>query len=143
MTPTTTPPKYPARLPTPTEMHEIADRAFLKATREFNEENREILEARSRHPPTPAEIDEIFAEGMAEALEEVRAKAPPAPTPEEVASDPACVWRWIDEGCHYYCKEALREGARRIEKHHRKKLVGLLKERAWDLAAHKVTPGRC
>ena len=96
-TPTTTPPRDRGRLPTAAEMRKIADRAFLKATREFNEENREIIEARSRHPPTPAEIDEIFAERMAEALEEVRAKAPPAPTPEEVASDPACVWRWIDE----------------------------------------------
>ena len=94
-TPTTTPPRDRGRLPTAAEMRKIADRAFLKATREFNEENREIIEARSRHPPTPAEIDEIFAERMAEALEEVRAKAPPAPTPEEVASDPACVWRGL------------------------------------------------
>jgi len=138
---TTTTPKYPARWPTDTEMREIADRAFAKATREFNEENRDIIEAKNRHPPTDAEIDEIFAEGMAEALEEVRAKAPPAPTPEEVASDPACVWRWIDEGCHYYCKEALREGARRIEKHHHKKLVRALKERAWHLATRTCAPG--
>ena len=138
--PTTTPPTR-ARLPTAAEMHEMADRAFLKATREFNEENREILEARSRHPLTPAEIDEIFAEGMAEALEEVRAKAPPAPTLEEVANDPACVWAWIDNGCHYYCKEALREGARRIEKHHHKKLVRALKERAWHLATRTCAPG--
>ena len=140
-TPTTTPPRDRGRLPTAAEMRKIADRAFLKATREFNEENREIIEARSRHPPTPAEIDEIFAEGMAEALEEVRAKAPPAPTPEEVASDPACLWAWMDEGCHYYCKEALREGARRIEKHHHKKLVRALKERAWHLAARTCAPG--
>jgi hypothetical protein len=35
-------------------MNEMADRAFLKAIREFNEENR------SRRPPTPAEMDEIF-----------------------------------------------------------------------------------
>jgi hypothetical protein len=129
------------RLPTDAEMREVADRAFLKATREFNEENREIIEARSRHPPTDAEIDEIFAEGMAEALEEVRAKAPPAPTPEEAAKDPACVWRWIDESCHYYCKEALREGARRIEKYHRAKIIGLVKERAWTLATRTCAPG--
>jgi hypothetical protein len=138
MTTTTTPPK---RWPTTAEMHEIADRAFLKATREFNEENREILEARSRHLPTPAEHDNIFADWMTEALAETRAKAPPAPTLEEAASDPACVWRWIDEGCDYYSREGLKEGRRRIEKYHRAKIVGALKNRAWNLAAAKVPPG--
>jgi hypothetical protein len=79
-------------------MDEMSGHAFLEAIRELNEENRnevrEILRARSRHPPTPAEMDDIFAEGMREALEEVRAKAPPPPTPEQAAKDPACLWAW-------------------------------------------------
>ena len=95
--PTTTPPTR-ARLPTAAEMDEMSGHAFLEAIRELNEENRnevrEILRARSRHPPTPAEMDDIFAEGMREALEEVRAKAPPPPTPEQAAKDPACLWAW-------------------------------------------------
>ena len=91
--------------------------------------------------PTAAEMDEIFAEGMKEALEEVRAKAPPPPTPEQAAKDPACLWAWIDNGCHYYCLEGLKERRRRIEKHHRKKLVRLLKERAFHLAARQSRPG--
>ena len=80
------------------------------------------------------------AEGMTEALAEARAMAPPPPT-LEVAKDPACLWAWIDEGCHYYCLEGLKEGRRRIEKHHRKKLVRLLKERAFHLAARQSRPG--
>jgi len=137
----TTPPTRP-RLPTAAEMDEMSGRAFLEAIREFNEENRnEVREIRSRHPPTPAEMDEIFAEGMKEALEEVRAKAPPPPTPEQAAKDPACLWAWIDNGCRYYCLEGLKEGCRRIEKHHHKKLVRLLKDRAWHLAARQVPPG--
>ena len=140
----TTPPTRP-RLPTAAEMDEMSGRAFLEAIRELNEENRnevrEILRARSRHPPTPAEMDDIFAEGMREALEEVRAKAPPPPTPEQAAKDPACLWAWIDNGCRYYCLEGLKEGCRRIEKHHHKKLVRLLKDRAWHLAARQVPPG--
>jgi hypothetical protein len=47
----------------------------------------------------------------------------------------------MDDCCHYYCLEGLKEGRRRIEKHHRKKLVRLLKERAWHLAARQVPPG--
>jgi hypothetical protein len=141
----TTPPKDPARLPTPAEQDEMCGRAFLKAIREFNEENpnevREILRARSRHPPTPAEIDEIFAEGMREALAEVRAKALPPPTPEQAAKDPACLWAWMDDCCRYYCLEGLKEGCRRIEKHHRKKLVRLLKERSFNLATRRCAPG--
>jgi hypothetical protein len=123
----TTPPT--ARLPTRAEMHEMADRAFLKAIRGY------------RRPPPPAEHDDIFAEGMTEALAEVRAKAPPRPTPELVAKDPASLWRWMEECSDYYCLEGLKEGRRRIEKYHRKKLVDLIKARAWDLAAHKTTPG--
>ena len=44
-------------------------------------------------------------------------------------------------GRAFYCLEGLKEGRRRIENHHRKKLIRLLKERAFNLAAHKVTPG--
>jgi hypothetical protein len=116
-------------------MDEMSGRAFLETIREFNEENR------NRRPPPPAEMDDIFAEGMREALEEVRAKAPPEPTLEQVAKDPACLWAWMDDCCHYYCREGLKEGRRRIEKYHRKKLVGLIKARAWDLATHQVPPG--
>ena len=142
MTPTTTPTR---RLPTPAEADEMSGRALLEAIEELNKENRnemrDILRARSRHPPTPAEMNEIFAEGMKEALAEVRAKAPPPPTPEQAAKDPACLWAWIDNGCRYYCLEGLKEGRRRIEKHHRKKLIRMIRERAWDLAARQVPPG--
>jgi hypothetical protein len=34
----TTPPKYPARLPTPAEADDMCGRAFLEAIRELNEE---------------------------------------------------------------------------------------------------------
>jgi hypothetical protein len=111
-------------------MREVANRAFLKATREY------------RRPPPPTEGDDIFAEGMTEALAAVRAKAPPAPTPELIAKDPAALCRWMDECSDYYCVEGLKEGTRRIEKYHRKKLVGLLKERTWHLACRRVPPGR-
>lgn len=38
--PTSTTPKYPARLPTPAEMDEMSGRAFLEAFRELREEEK-------------------------------------------------------------------------------------------------------
>jgi hypothetical protein len=43
----------------------------------------------------------------------------------------------MDDCCHYYCLEGLKEGCRRIEKHHRKKLVRLLRHAGWG----KITSG--
>ena len=119
--------------------------------------------------PTPAEMDDMSGRAFAEAARELREEDKTATTPPKMLSDherdAIWLWTWIVEIEKELARRKERKWRRAIALgtklaeesalftltmkarqvaelgRHRKKLVHTLKERAWDLAARRMTPG--
>lgn len=67
-------------------------------------------------------------------------KWPPRPTKAELEKNSALLWHWMELTGDISTIEALQE-LREERQTGREKIVGLVKDRAWDLACHRMAPG--